>query len=571
MCMSFFCHSLIHYLDHARRRFLSAALLMFLLPGTIVVKGQCFVAFSHTVYANGLVYFDNNSFFIPGTSYTWDFGDASPQVTVTNLSGQYHYFPNGTFSVTLAIVTPSALCTDSVTHPVNVNTSLCNVNIIPQFSYANTVGTYSFAGSAINTSSAATYFWNFGDNTFGNGPTPFKTYSLPGTYNVKLAVTEGVCTDTIVQSIPVNLCSLNAAFTPSNVGSGQVKFINNSSGTVSATSYYWIFGDGGVSTSVSPVHTYSTNGNFSVSLQAAHNTSLTGNCSSQTSQLVAPVFSTSTCSISASFAHVVGTNGLVSFSSTSTGTNSATKFYWDFGDGYIGQGKTIPHAYATAGAYLVKLKVYNDSIGSACSDSLLQSLNVTGLPCTANASFSLSPTPVPQYWNLIPSYPWNVSAAIISWGDGSSSNSLFSSHTYSSAGTYSICLSVTVSCGATSSTCVSSPLYKGGESDIVTVNVTPPPAKVTDLSSVRLSPPSVKIYPNPAKNVLFVDLENLRNFVSVSLVNLLGQEVRHDDGVVPDEGKIKIPITVNDLPEGMYFLNVAGPGSSSTHKILVEN
>ena len=61
---------------------------------------------------------------------------------------------------------------------------------------------------------------------------------------------------------------------------------------------------------------------------------------------------------------------------------------------------------------------------SLCVSSATQAVNVTNVSCTANSGFSIVPTTTAQYWNAIPSYPYNITNAVWSWGDNSSSRAL---------------------------------------------------------------------------------------------------------------------------------------------------
>lgn len=67
--------------------------------------------------------------------------------------------------------------------------------------------------------------------------------------------------------IPLKAVTVTSNYTYS-VNANEVTFTNTS---VNASSYYWDFGDGDTSTAVSPVHTFSTTGNYNVSLVAYAN------------------------------------------------------------------------------------------------------------------------------------------------------------------------------------------------------------------------------------------------------------------------------------------------------------
>jgi PKD repeat protein len=133
-----------------------------------------------------------------------------------------------------------------------------------------------------------TYIWNFGDNTPNTTITnPTHTYVQAGTYSVFLIVSNGVCSDTMVQSIQVlwdcNQLGLVAAFTHTPVVymdlDGLCYTWNNSQ---NATGYLWDFGDGSPPyTTFQPTHVYTAPGTYTITLTAYNY-----NCTTSTSGTV---------------------------------------------------------------------------------------------------------------------------------------------------------------------------------------------------------------------------------------------------------------------------------------------
>lgn len=94
------------------------------------------------------------------------------------------------------------------------------------------------------------------------------TYSAPGYASKTISgvtLANGAATVRNIQLAPAS--APDAQFTGSltNACSGTVQFTNT---TASANSYIWYFGDGATSTQVNPVHTYATNGTYTVKLKA---------------------------------------------------------------------------------------------------------------------------------------------------------------------------------------------------------------------------------------------------------------------------------------------------------------
>jgi PKD repeat protein len=127
-------------------------------------------------------------------------------------------------------------------------------------------------------------------------------------------------------------------------------------------------------------------------------------------------------------------------------TNTTTGFfdyqYWDFGDGTYGYSINETHTYANNGLYLVCLTVIDSAGGftSTHCDSVVVSNAAGGGSTSCNASFTTtisgntvsfannsSGTGLNHYWNF---------------GDGSTSSVANPTYTYSTAGTYSVCLTV---------------------------------------------------------------------------------------------------------------------------------
>ncbi|WP_426622386.1 PKD domain-containing protein [Microbacterium sp. As-52] len=116
----------------------------------------------------------------------------------------------------------------------------------------------------------AAYRWDFGDGTTGTGKTPSHTYAAPGTYQVKLTITDS---QGLVGSVkkPVVVQGANAlptaSFTLSSSGltaSADAAASTDTDGTIS--SYSWNWGDGTTSAGAVASHAYSTAGTRTVTL-----------------------------------------------------------------------------------------------------------------------------------------------------------------------------------------------------------------------------------------------------------------------------------------------------------------
>jgi len=113
------------------------------------------------------------------------------------------------------------------------------------------------------------YFWNFGDDSTSSLQNPVHTYMNAGLYSVQLIVTGPAGADTLRKTdyITVNEPVPAADFSADPVEGDmpvEVHFTDLSTGNI--TAWAWDFGDGGQSAEQNPVHTYSSSGNFTVTL-----------------------------------------------------------------------------------------------------------------------------------------------------------------------------------------------------------------------------------------------------------------------------------------------------------------
>jgi PKD repeat protein len=256
------------------------------------------------------------------------------------------------------------------------------------------------------------------------------------------------------------------------------------------------------------------------------------------------------------------------FTNTSTGASS---YQWNFGDGGIAGGANPTHNYASTGTYTVTMIASgggNTVIPGFCADTVVQVVNVSTV-CVADASFSMTPTGTPQYWNAFPLFPSNVTNATWSWGDGGVSNTLYTTHTYSAAGIYTICLSVTVSCGATDTYCTFYNIYRSSEDqNIITVNVINPLTLGIDNQSFGGNL-EYNVYPNPNNGNFNLNINGLQpGAVKVSVYNVVGELVYSADNET-SKGSLSKDIQLSGASSGVYFIQVNSNNHVFTKKVVV--
>ena len=297
--------------------------------------------------------------------------------------------------------------------------------------------------------------WDFGDtNTSFSRSAPGSlnhTFASAGTYTVKLTVVDAYGNLATI-SHQITVAQTAAAFTvlPANPQAGA-SATYDASGSIDTVgtlnSYTWHWDDGSPdSTGLTTTHTFVAPGPHSVQLTVSDGTH-TANTTRQVTVDAPP---------SAAFAVTTDNpvaGGPVSFDGTgSSETNgSIVSYSWDFGDGSSpGTGTTPSHTYATPGAYTVVLTVTDqDGYTAQISHSVvvdsppIPAFSVSAGPrAGAPASFNGSASNEPG--GSIVSYQWSL-------GDGAAATGASVSHTFASAGSFPVTLTVTDAKGRTAS------------------------------------------------------------------------------------------------------------------------
>jgi gliding motility-associated-like protein len=199
----------------------------------------------------------------------WDFGDGT---TFTGANpGSHTYLTYGTYAITLTVT--NNICVQSQTISVTINP----IPPILDFSFDPASGCAPLAVNFTNLSQFAdpnSYQWQFGTNQGSSqAVNPTYTYNEPGIYSVTLTAnnvlgqTVSITKSAIIEVFP----RPDALFTirPSVVyiPGGQVHTDNKSLG---AGSYEWDFGDGQISTEYEPIHVYTLEGIYDVTLTATN-------------------------------------------------------------------------------------------------------------------------------------------------------------------------------------------------------------------------------------------------------------------------------------------------------------
>ncbi|MEM7373261.1 MAG: PKD domain-containing protein [Bacteroidota bacterium] len=322
-------------------------------------------------------------------------------------------------------------------------------NCDAQFQYfVQASGTVTFYDSSFVTPGfSANYYWSFGDGLGDTVQNPVHTYNAPGTYIACLIVTttNGSCSDSICQTITIGGTppNCNADFSITHLQGGTFQFNNSSSpgGGISQ----WTFGDGSSSSSTNPVHSYMTNGTYTVCLIYDSSTPLLGCADTVCLSLTVTGIGNPGCL--ASFVAIpdttVSSTGYIFDAAGSTGGNNL-QYSWDFGDNTFGNGQLANHMYNAPGTYTVCLTISDSSAG--CFDTYCSSIVVSGggNP-NCHATFQAYPDSTMANGFIFDANGSTGSNNLqYSWdfGDQSFGTGVVTSHSYNTTGPYIVCLTI---------------------------------------------------------------------------------------------------------------------------------
>jgi PKD repeat protein len=207
------------------------------------------------------------------SSYAWDFGDKS---TGTGATPSHIYNVAGTYNVSLTVTDDGGLTATSVTtvmiNEVNKQAPVAKAN----GPYSGTVDmalSFSSADSEDPDGTIDSYTWDFGDGSTESGADVSHTYTKEGSYTVTLTVEDNdglMDTDSTSAVIGVgNLSPIADTEGPYSAKVGELVAFDGSGSQDpdgSIESYEWDFGDGGTSSEQAPVHSYSIEGTYNVTL-----------------------------------------------------------------------------------------------------------------------------------------------------------------------------------------------------------------------------------------------------------------------------------------------------------------
>ncbi len=368
-------------------------------------------------------------------SWQWDFGDGNSS-TLQNPT--HTYTTGGNFNVTLRVINSNG-CLTTLS-----KTQYIRIDLGAEADFTNSVPTVCSVPASINFQNLSTgagslsYQWFFGDGAGSTVINPSHTYTVGGSYPVKLVVTNAAgCKDTLIKINAVTVGSVSPAFITSDTVCLNKPLVITNTSMPTPVSVMWSFGDGTTSTQLNPVKTFTTLGTYQIKMLGTF-----GNCQDSTFKTIT-VFPNPVADFSLDDSANCSYPFVVNFANLAV---NATSYKWDFGDSTTSTLPNPTHTYNSLGNFNVQLVVTN---ANGCTDTVKKISAVriikpvvtfSNLPDSGCVSFTKTFTSTTNSIDTVTSYLWD-------FGDGTTSTNPTPTHTYNSPGIYPVTVIITTAGG----------------------------------------------------------------------------------------------------------------------------
>lgn len=309
-------------------------------------------------------------------TYSWDFGNGT---LVRGTASESVLLATGLVTITCQ-VTDAEPSTASQSVSVLVNPIL-HVTVSKNRVGADVGETIAFSCTAVNGTTPYTLAWTFGDGSTSTIAAPSYAYTTPGPY-VPTCLVSDTAGATEAPSLPIVISpalgvSASASSTSAAPGTQLTFAATATNGSGTYTLYSWSFGSGASASGARVTYAFPSSQTATVQVQV-----IDSNGAATSGSITVHI---SPISVTATRTTASATTGeVVSFTSTASGgAGGPFNFTWSFGDGHVGFGATVNHAYASTGNYTPTLTV-KDRLGAT---------NTTRL-----APFTVATAPGPFSW-----------------------------------------------------------------------------------------------------------------------------------------------------------------------------
>jgi gliding motility-associated-like protein len=374
--------------------------------------------------------------------YRWNLGDGD---TSSSTSISKRYDSAGNYRVILWVKNDFG-CYDSLVRTVTIYPLPKASFSIDKHQECQLNNRFTFTNNTTSDTASLIYNWQFGDSTFSSIRHPVKTYDTSGTFYIRLiSMTPYNCSDTAYDSIHVNPKPASRVFLSyplsQCLNSNLYKLSDRTTIYPGSYTRKWDLGDLTTSTDTSITHHYTDSGSYMAKLITMSDRNCPDTLSFKIRVNPHPVASfTIDDSIQCQ-----NTNSF-NFTNTSKGFYGSTTSKWLFGDGDTSVNPTGVHHYMAFDSFTVTLIATNtkgcrdtvqDQVIVRPAPNVLFSIKDT-LPCGANNLFIFNNLTNNLSGQV--SYHWD-------FGDLTADTSLHPSHSYDTAGVYTVQLSATNDAG----------------------------------------------------------------------------------------------------------------------------
>ncbi|HLP20301.1 MAG TPA: PKD domain-containing protein, partial [Chitinophagales bacterium] len=362
-------------------------------------------------------------------SITWYLADS---VTSNQLNPVYTYTDTGTYRVMLVgIDSNSCNIADTAYLDVWVRDDSIAANFLPNLNidcYTNsiTLRTESY--------SSANYAWTMGDGAQYNTDSISHTYAGPGTYNIRLIVSDTTrCSlaDTFTSQVIIPQ-QVDANFAASSTGGCIPLTVNFNAPFVPTATYFWDFGDSTTSNQNNNTHTYTYVDSFAVQLIVVDSSSC--NIRDTANAIIVTIDSSADAAFGFTRRFFGCDSVQVTVWANYTGEDSQV---WDFGDGtQLNNVDTAYHVYNTAGTFTITHTLTDLSM--FCKPVDTEQIAISLVPLNVSMTIPDTGGCYPFTANFIGSSVLLSTDFVWYFGDGSSLSGDTVSHTYNNVGTFNV-------------------------------------------------------------------------------------------------------------------------------------